>query len=42
LPQYEGDDPLAPIDVNAGTVRLTPTQQAERVALLRDRLLNGA
>jgi diadenosine tetraphosphate (Ap4A) HIT family hydrolase len=41
LPQYEGDDPLAPIDVNAGTIRLTPTQQAERVALLRDRLLNG-
>ncbi|MEP7019339.1 MAG: HIT family protein [Pseudonocardiales bacterium] len=41
LPQYETDDPLAPIDVNAGTVRLSPTNQAERVAMLRDRLLNG-
>jgi hypothetical protein len=40
LPQYENDDPLAPIDVG-GTVRLTRTQQAERVALLHDRLLNG-
>jgi len=42
FPRYEGDDPFAPIDVTEGAVRLTVTEQGDRVALIRDRMLNGA
>ena len=42
FPQYQDDDPEALIDVTAGATRLTVTQQRERAALLRNRLLNGS
>jgi len=42
FPQYQDGDPAAPVDVGEGAVRLSITAQQERVALLRDRMLNGA
>lgn len=41
-PQYADDDPAALIDISAGDVRLTVTQQRERVELIRARILAGA